>query len=496
MEKKCFIISPIGEPDSPERKHADEVLNFIIKPALEELKDNKVCNITALRADEIEERGKITDQIYKEINKGDLCIVDCSFLKPNVLYELAVALCAVKPVIILAINGTELPFDIKDLRTIFFDLDITSYQNRTYIKQLTSAIRSFESSNWKIESSIPGFSTTISEEDEDIRFFGTVHDFGTDPDWQKIVNDSEELLYLMGTALDGWRSTYTEGENFGEILVKKAKEGCKIKILIMDPENPYLKQIHNVKLINIFPEEVQATIKRNIEFYSEYVDQSENFEFRLIRNGRLTQNQAINDKYGIYIPHFYSIKDNQWPIWKLKRGTSHYDDLLKEFYGLWNINAPEIKEVKRVIEKPPIDFDKEVKKAVEGISIFLSYATKDYESFKIKEIVTNLSRFPEIKNVYYWQENMTDNIILYMESTLKRCDVLLLFCSPNAFKSAAVENEWMASISLKKPIIPVFFNPKHIPVLLMTNLGVKLDAFDIQKSIKEIYDLILRLVEK
>ena len=88
MEKKCFIISPIGEPDSPERKHADEVLNFIIKPALEELKDNKVCNITALRADEIEERGKITDQIYKEINKGDLCIVDCSFLKPNVLYEL------------------------------------------------------------------------------------------------------------------------------------------------------------------------------------------------------------------------------------------------------------------------------------------------------------------------------------------------------------------------------------------------------------------------
>ena len=496
MEKKCFVISPIGESESPERKHADEVLNFLIKPALEELKENKICSITALRADEIEERGKITDQIYKEINKGDLCIVDCSFLKPNVLYELAVALCAVKPVIVLAINGTKLPFDIKDLRTIFFDLDLTSYHNRTYIKQLTSAIRSFESSNWKIESSIPGFSATKSEEDEDIRFFGTVHDFGTDPDWQKIVNDAEELLYLMGTALDGWRSTYTEGENFGEILLKKAKEGCKIKIMIMDPENPYLNQIHNIKLINIYTEEVQATIKRNIKFYSDYVDQSENFEFRLIRNGRLTQNQAINDKYGIYIPHFYSIKDNQWPIWKLKQGTSQYDNLLKEFYGLWNINAPEIKEVKEVIEKPPIEFDKEVKKAGEGISIFLSYNTKDTESFKIKEIATYLSRFPEIENVFYWQENTMDNILLYMDNTLKRCDVVLLFCSPNASESAAVENEWMASLSMRKPVIPVFFNLEHVPALLAVNLGVKFDAFDIQKSIRNIYELILRKIEK
>lgn len=481
MEKKCFVISPIGEPESPERKHADEVLNFIIKPALEELKDNKVCNITALRADEIEERGKITDQIYKEINKVDLCIVDCSFLKPNVLYELAIALCAVKPVIILAINGTKLPFDIKDLRTIFFDLDITSYQNRTYITQLISAIRSFESSNWKIESSIPGFSATISEEDEDVKFFGTVHDFGTDPDWQKIVNDSEELLYLMGTALDGWRSTYTGSENFGEILVKKAKDGCKIKILIMDPENPYLNQIHNVKLINIDTEEVQATIKRNIKFYSEYVDQSENFEFRLIRNGRLTQNQAINDKYGIYIPHFYSVKDNQWPIWKLKRGTSHYDDLLKEFYGLWNINAPEIKEIK---------------KTVKGISVFLSYATRDAESFRLEEIVANLSRFPEIEKVYYWQKDSGDNIILYMERTLKHSDVLLLFCSPNALQSTPVQNEWMASLSLKKPVIPVYFNSEDIPALLKPMQGIKIDAFDIQNSIKKIYDSIIRLVEK
>ncbi len=362
-----------------------------------------------------------------------------------------------------------------------------------FTKVRFNAIQSFETSNWKIESSIPGFSTTNSEKDEDIRFFESAHDFGTDPDWQKIVNDSEELLYLMGTALNGWRSTYTEGENFGEILVKKAKEGCKIKILIMEPENPYLNQIHNEKLIP-YTEEVRNTVKANIEFYSKYSDQSENFEFRLIRNGRLTQNQAINDKYGIYIPHFYSIKHNQFPCWKLKQGNSLYDHLLKEFNGLWNINAPEIKEVKVAIEKTSIDLDKEVKKAVEGISIYISYSTKDTEAFKIQEIATNLLKFPEIENIYYWQMDMTDNIILYMESTLKRCDVILLFCSPNALLSAVVENEWVAADMLRKPIIPVFLDPKYIPPLLRSRLGLEFDLTDPEKNISKLHSLILKKV--
>jgi len=32
MNKVCFVISPIGEEGSKERKHADRVMNEIIKP--------------------------------------------------------------------------------------------------------------------------------------------------------------------------------------------------------------------------------------------------------------------------------------------------------------------------------------------------------------------------------------------------------------------------------------------------------------------------------
>jgi len=35
--KKCFVISPIGQSGSEVREHADDVFDFIIKPAMAEV---------------------------------------------------------------------------------------------------------------------------------------------------------------------------------------------------------------------------------------------------------------------------------------------------------------------------------------------------------------------------------------------------------------------------------------------------------------------------
>ena len=50
----CFVISPIGSEGSETRKHADEVLEFIIKDAVEPL------GFKVQRADTISESGIIT----------------------------------------------------------------------------------------------------------------------------------------------------------------------------------------------------------------------------------------------------------------------------------------------------------------------------------------------------------------------------------------------------------------------------------------------------
>jgi hypothetical protein len=68
--KKCFVISPIGAPDTATREAADDIFDFIVKPALDGL------DIEAVRADKLADPGLITEQMIAAILNYDLCIAD------------------------------------------------------------------------------------------------------------------------------------------------------------------------------------------------------------------------------------------------------------------------------------------------------------------------------------------------------------------------------------------------------------------------------------
>ena len=137
---RCFVISPIGNEGSPEREHADEVFKYLIEPALAEF------NIQPVRSDQMSNPGRITDQMYRAIFEYDLCIAVLTFQNPNVYYELAVAQSASRPVIVLADKNTTLPFDIKDFRTLEYDLKIPSFTSRIHINRLVAALEAFKQS--------------------------------------------------------------------------------------------------------------------------------------------------------------------------------------------------------------------------------------------------------------------------------------------------------------------------------------------------------------
>src|SRR4051794_420212 len=115
---RCFVISPIGADGSPTRRHADQVFTYIIEPATEQL------GIAAVRSDHMAEPGRISDQMFREILHADLCIAVLTFFNPNVFYELAVAQCASRPVVVLLLKGETPPFDLQDLRLLRYDLDL------------------------------------------------------------------------------------------------------------------------------------------------------------------------------------------------------------------------------------------------------------------------------------------------------------------------------------------------------------------------------------
>lgn len=65
-KKNCFVISPIGDPGTEVRKRSDNVLDYIIRPAVEPL------GYEALRSDKISEPGLITTQVIRQIIEAPL----------------------------------------------------------------------------------------------------------------------------------------------------------------------------------------------------------------------------------------------------------------------------------------------------------------------------------------------------------------------------------------------------------------------------------------
>jgi hypothetical protein len=132
--------------------------------------------------------------------------------------------------------------------------------------------------------------------------------------------------------------------------------------------------------------------------------------------------------------------------------------------------------------------------------VFLSYSTLDAEYFRISDIVKKLEIYPEIQKVSYWQADSDQNIVEFMEETLKNTDVFILFCSENSIKSDAVKGEWQAAYQMRKKgmlkIIPVYEIEDEIPVLLWQMLNVKYSKDDFEGFIKKLYEEILRGLQK
>ena len=128
--------------------------------------------------------------------------------------------------------------------------------------------------------------------------------------------------------------------------------------------------------------------------------------------------------------------------------------------------------------------------------LFLSYSTLDTDHFQIKTIVEKLKAFPEIDKVFFWEVDSGENIVEYMERTLKICSVFVLFCSKNSLNSKSVTDEWQAAFQLRKKellkIIPVYEDESYIPVLLTPLLNVKFSNDNFIDFIVKLYKEILR----
>jgi len=156
--------------------------------------------------------------------------------------------------------------------------------------------------------------------------------------------------------------------------------------------------------------------------------------------------------------------------------------------------SPRIGEIQQYSEEVSAFLEKDSKNVIltNQIKVFISYATFDSNYFQVSNIADLLTENPEIEKVFYWEEDLQDDIYEYMNKNLAKCDIFLIFCSANANQSEPVQMEWQAALKIKKKIIPVFINEVDIPPLLSTKLGVQFIKDDVKKTADQIYKLILK----
>lgn len=91
--------------------------------------------VTCRRLDEVKAAGRITDDLVHEISQSAICIADITGLNANVMWEVGFAMALSKPTLLITQNLAELPFDLKDMRTISYDRITLSSTLRTPLSE-------------------------------------------------------------------------------------------------------------------------------------------------------------------------------------------------------------------------------------------------------------------------------------------------------------------------------------------------------------------------
>lgn len=114
-KRTCFIIGPIGEPNSKERTWANFLRDNIIKPAVTS------CGYAEpARADD-PDTTLIMPAVIEQMFEAGLVVADLTDSNENVYYELGIRHCAQKPSVHLIKTDQKPSFDLGDNQAIFVD---------------------------------------------------------------------------------------------------------------------------------------------------------------------------------------------------------------------------------------------------------------------------------------------------------------------------------------------------------------------------------------
>lgn len=109
ITNSCFVVMPFHSVFTSEYEK-------VIKPAVEE------AGLKCIRGDEIYTRQAIVEDIWHSVKEARIVVAELSGRNPNVMYEIGLAHAIGKPIVLLTRDEEDVPFDLRALRYVFYDL--------------------------------------------------------------------------------------------------------------------------------------------------------------------------------------------------------------------------------------------------------------------------------------------------------------------------------------------------------------------------------------
>jgi hypothetical protein len=135
----CFVMMPFAEP-------IGGYYALIYEPAI------KKAGLTPVRADtDIFGTGKIIDQIWAGLRRAKVLVAELSGRNPNVLYELGLAHALHKPVVLISSNEPDVPFDVRHVRVIYYDVNDPFWGEKLIAKVAENIVSAIKNPNEAIQ---------------------------------------------------------------------------------------------------------------------------------------------------------------------------------------------------------------------------------------------------------------------------------------------------------------------------------------------------------
>ena len=135
----CFVMMPFANP-------IGGYYATFYEPAI------KKAGLTPVRADtDIFATGKIIDQIWTGLKCAKVLVAELTGRNPNVLYELGLAHALHKPVVLISSNEADVPFDVRHVRVIYYELTDPFWGEKLVAKVAENIVSAIKNPNEAIQ---------------------------------------------------------------------------------------------------------------------------------------------------------------------------------------------------------------------------------------------------------------------------------------------------------------------------------------------------------